>query len=113
MLLITINSVSAQSKTNVLVLGTIHQLHERDTNYTYYDIIKILDNFKPDVICVEIREQEFRKRALDWLEKTLPLIPTFNFLPTHLIDFNPISGINFPEFGRISLFMPILPDLIP
>lgn len=60
-LLIIVSSVSAQIKTNVLVLGTIHQLHESDTNYTYHDIAKILDNFKPDVVCVEIREQEFRK----------------------------------------------------
>lgn len=50
-------------KTEVLVLGTIHQLHSSDTNYTFNDIIDILETYNPDVVCVEIREAEFRKEA--------------------------------------------------
>lgn len=67
------SNVSAQSKTKVLVLGTIHQMHENDSSYTYHDIAKILNTFKPDVICVEIREKEFR-REIYLPEMTLAVI---------------------------------------
>ena len=49
------------SKTKVLVVGTVHQRHSTDTNYTYQDIVNILSTYNPDVICVEIRPKEFRK----------------------------------------------------
>ena len=48
-------------KTEVLVVGTIHQLHSKDTNYTFQDVVNILNTYNPDVVCVEIRPQEFRK----------------------------------------------------
>ncbi len=49
-------------KTEVLVVGTVHQRHSTDTNYTYFDIFNILSSYNPDVVCVEIRPQEFRKK---------------------------------------------------
>lgn len=45
----------------VLVIGTIHQRHKTNKNYSYQHILQILDTFDPDVICVEIRPQDFRK----------------------------------------------------
>lgn len=44
-----------------LVVGTIHQRHEANESYTYADIIRILSAYDPDLICVEIRPQDFRK----------------------------------------------------
>jgi tetratricopeptide (TPR) repeat protein len=44
-----------------LVVGTIHQRHHVNENYTYQNILDILDCYKPDAICVEIREEEFRQ----------------------------------------------------
>ena len=49
------------SKTKVLVVGTIHQRHGTDTNYTYSDIVRILSAFDPDIIGVEIRPADFRR----------------------------------------------------
>jgi tetratricopeptide (TPR) repeat protein len=46
----------------VLVIGTIHQRHNINENYSYEHILNILETFNPDVICVEIRPQEFRKK---------------------------------------------------
>lgn len=41
--------------TEVLVVGTIHQQHARNPNYSYEDLVRILDTYNPDLVCVEIR----------------------------------------------------------
>ncbi len=53
--------IAGSDKTEVLVVGTIHQRHSTDTNYTYRDLYAILSQYDPDVVCVEIRQKEFRK----------------------------------------------------
>ena len=45
----------------VLVVGTIHQMHATDRNYSYADIVRILATYNPDLICVEIRPEDFRR----------------------------------------------------
>ena len=52
--------LSAQ-ETQILVLGTIHQQHRNNPNYSYQDILNILDSYKPNGICVEILPSHFRK----------------------------------------------------
>jgi tetratricopeptide (TPR) repeat protein len=49
------------SRIRALVVGTIHQRHETNENYTYADIVRILSTYDPDLICVEIRPEDFRK----------------------------------------------------
>lgn len=49
-------------KTKVVTLGTIHQFHNQG-GYTYEDVIRAIDTFKPDLICVEIRPEIFRKKV--------------------------------------------------
>lgn len=56
-------------RAKVLVLGTIHHNHGRDSNYTFYDVIHILSTFRPDIIGVEIRPQDFRR--LPYLEEMM------------------------------------------
>ncbi len=51
-----------QHYSQVLVVGTIHQKHRANERYSYRHILQILDTFNPDVICVEIRPEEFRKK---------------------------------------------------
>jgi tetratricopeptide (TPR) repeat protein len=46
---------------NVLTLGTIHSRH-LNSHYSYGDILNILNSYKPDLICVEIRPEDFRKK---------------------------------------------------
>jgi tetratricopeptide (TPR) repeat protein len=48
-------------RTTALVVGTIHQRHAANANYTYADVVHLLSTFDPDLICVEIRPQDFRK----------------------------------------------------
>lgn len=47
------------AKTKVLTLGTIHNGHST-SKYSYADMMAAVAAFKPDLICVEIRPQEFR-----------------------------------------------------
>jgi len=48
-------------ETEVLVVATVHAQHQRNPNYTYEDVVHILDTFQPDVVCVEIRPEGFRR----------------------------------------------------
>jgi tetratricopeptide (TPR) repeat protein len=48
-------------RTQALVVGTIHDRHARNENYSYADVVHILATYDPDLICVEIRPQDFRR----------------------------------------------------
>lgn len=60
----------AQDKTDVLVVATIHNNHAV-SKYSYNDLLRILDTYKPDLICVEIRPVDFRTGTLYLREMTL------------------------------------------
>jgi tetratricopeptide (TPR) repeat protein len=49
-------------KTKVITLATIHGFHNQ-SKYTYEDIVRAIDTYKPDLICVEIRPEEFRTKT--------------------------------------------------
>ena len=49
-----------QKKTEVLVIGTLHHNHLNNANYSYEHIVQAIAAYNPDVICVEIRPEEFR-----------------------------------------------------
>jgi len=79
-------SCTKDKKTEVLVLGTIHQSHLMNPNYTLKDVISIMDSYQPEVICVEIRPKDFRKK--NYLpEMTLASIYGIsNEIPVYPID---------------------------
>jgi hypothetical protein len=55
-----ISSPLAQSKqkTDVYILGTLHKSHLVDEfAYSFIDITKIIDDMKPDVICIEMQDK--------------------------------------------------------
>lgn len=53
---------AGDARTQVLVVATVHDQHGRNPNYTYEDVARILDTFDPDVVCVEIRPEDFRRQ---------------------------------------------------
>lgn len=55
---IAVTSVFAQQKTEVLVLPTIHGGHAKNAKYSFAHVIRIIENFKPDIIAVEIRPED-------------------------------------------------------
>ena len=52
---------SPAASTQALVVGTIHDRRARNENYSYADVVHILATYDPDLICVEIRPQDFRR----------------------------------------------------
>lgn len=66
LLLILLAATSCKSvdcTTQVLVVGTIHNAHKTNPDFSANDIVNILDTYNPDVICVEIPESYFRKQS--------------------------------------------------
>ena len=52
-----VNLLPAQ-KTKVLLLPTLHNAHETNAKYSYQHLLKIIENFKPDLIFIEIRTED-------------------------------------------------------
>ncbi len=55
--------IKQEATTQVLIVGTIHGSHSSNPNYSYVDLLDILETFDSDVICVEIPPSYFRKRS--------------------------------------------------
>ncbi|SKB29551.1 hypothetical protein [Daejeonella lutea] len=51
-------TIHAQKKTELLVLPTIHGGHAKNVKYTFSHVSKIIENFKPDIIAIEIRPED-------------------------------------------------------
>lgn len=58
-------------RTEVVILGTLHRLHRDNKLYSYEDIFKIIDNYAPEVIGVEIREEDIGQ-SKEYLKKYYP-----------------------------------------
>lgn len=60
LLLIIMTSVAllAQKKTKLLILPTIHTGHAKNVRYNFNHVSRIIENFKPDIIAIEIRPED-------------------------------------------------------
>ena len=54
----SIMGMCQEKKSEVVIISTIHGAHKINTNYTYDTLFKFIEEFNPDVIGVEIREQD-------------------------------------------------------
>lgn len=57
---------------NIKILGTIHKLHNENKNYTIAHIKKEIIKFSPDIIAVEIRNEDINNEN-DYLVNYYPL----------------------------------------
>ena len=64
------NPIFAQ-KTEVLILPTIHAGHKKNINYNFEHVRRIIQNFQPDIIALEIRPEDMNR-------DTTYLIPLYN-----------------------------------
>lgn len=55
------NSLYAQKKTELLILPTIHGGHAKNVNYSFEHVMRIIGNFHPDIIAVEIRPEDMNQ----------------------------------------------------
>ena len=72
MLLLLASACTKEQKQEVLVLPVIHGAHEVNPNYTYDDLLQIVDAYDPEIIGVEIRPEDFQMQS-DSLDLFYPL----------------------------------------
>lgn len=51
----------AQEKTKLLIVGTIHEEHWKNPNYSPQDLLGILKTYKADIVAIEVRGDNFDK----------------------------------------------------
>lgn len=56
----------------VIVLSTLHQLHEEVPGYSYGDLAAAIERLEPDVLCVELRAQDLATRAPQKVKREYP-----------------------------------------
>ncbi|MDP1795824.1 MAG: hypothetical protein Q8K53_00775, partial [Daejeonella sp.] len=54
-------SESFAQKTELLILPTIHGGHKKNVNYNFEHVRQIIQNFKPDIIALEIRPEDMNR----------------------------------------------------
>ncbi len=52
------SALFAQKKTELLILPTIHTGHAKNIKYNFNHVTRIIENFKPDIIAMEIRPED-------------------------------------------------------
>lgn len=57
--------------TDIIIIGTIHQFHLDNKFYNYNDIFSTIERFNPDVIGVEIRQEDL-SQCRDYLNSFYP-----------------------------------------
>lgn len=62
----------SKPNTEVVICSSIHGLHKENSNYTYEDLYDFVDTYDPDLIGVEIREQDIDSTR-NYLKKFYPL----------------------------------------
>ncbi len=55
------SSLLAQKKTELLILPTIHGGHAKNVKYSFNHVTRIIENFKPDIIAMEIRPEDMER----------------------------------------------------
>jgi hypothetical protein len=58
MAIFQLNAPAWAQKTELLLLPTIHGAHKKNVKYSFDHVTRIITNFKPDVIAVEIRPED-------------------------------------------------------
>lgn len=53
-----LNAPAWAQKTELLILPTVHGAHKKNVKYSFDHVTRIITNFKPDIIAVEIRPED-------------------------------------------------------
>lgn len=71
-ILYSFSFLAQNSKTEVLILSTLHKNHINNPNYTYEHLDSIVHSFNADVLAVEIRPEDLNQHK-DYISKYYPL----------------------------------------
>ena len=98
------SSLLFAQKTQVLLLPTIHNAHDTNSKYSYQQLLSIVENFKPDLIVIEIRPEDMSQTDSVYLN-------TF-YRPDMILVKNkfpaiPKVGIDFQGIDMIGKTLPL------
>ena len=62
-LLTTAGSAAAPPPSEVIVLCTLHQMHEQAASYSYADLSATVERLRPDILAVELSEADLKDRV--------------------------------------------------
>lgn len=96
--------MTAKNKTEIMIMGTLHGLHLNNPAYSFDDIFRIIDEYKPDAAAVEIRSEDI-DHSKEYLSQYYPyeMIETkvrySGKFPVHGFDWlgDAIKGHPIPE----------------
>ena len=81
--------MTAKNKTEIMILGTLHGLHLNNPAYSFDDIFRIIDQYKPDAAAVEIRSEDI-DHSKEYLSK---------YYPYEMIETKVRYSGKFPVYG--------------
>lgn len=81
--------MTSKNKTEIMILGTLHGLHRNNPAYSFDDIFRIIDQYKPDAAAVEIRPEDI-SQGRDYLSK---------YYPYEMIETKVRYSGKFPVYG--------------
>lgn len=91
------------SKTEVIILGTLHGLHKDHKKYSYEDIFDLVTFYNPDVLGVEIRKEDMNE-PLEYLSE---------FYPYEMIELKSRFNHSMEVYGFDFLGHDLIDKLIP
>jgi len=85
--------------TEIMVLGTLHQLHGEVKYYTYEHLSMIIEKFSPDILAVELRPSDVENRTPQRIKQEYPksVYPLLDKLKCKVIPLEPSE----PEYSRL------------
>jgi hypothetical protein len=90
---------AAQQKSEVIVLGTLHQFHETTNGYSFADLSRIIERIDPDILAVELTPEALKQKAeqktkQEYQRSVFPLMEKHNYFA---IPLEPPE----PEYSRL------------
>ncbi|MBK9162700.1 MAG: hypothetical protein IPM21_02060 [Acidobacteria bacterium] len=88
-----------KGKSEVLVLGTLHQFHEKTSGYSFADLSRIIETIKPDILATELTPEALENRSeqktkQEYQRSIFPLLEKHGYLA---IPMEPAE----PEYSRL------------
>ncbi len=65
------NNQADDTETKILVLASIHSSHKNNPNYSFEKLFEIIDNYRPDIIGIEIRPEDLNE-PIEYLQNNYP-----------------------------------------
>ncbi|MCZ4693717.1 hypothetical protein DWB61_10115 [Ancylomarina euxinus] len=95
-----------KQETEVIICSTIHGFHEKNPNYTYENLFSFIDSYNPDIIGIEIRQEDMDS-TVTYLKKFYPFEMyecISKYIDKKLVGFDwlgeELEGKSFPDNYR-------------